>query len=106
MADDLKRRPSRIYVKEWLDYRNTTAAHLADQLEVNAGQISKLMNGRQRYNQDWLERIAYALECDVQDLYRPPSDPKANELLAKMEPEVRERAMRLLLDLSTLKTRA
>ena len=95
------RNPARIYLKEWLEYRGLTAEQLAGRLEVNKGQISKLMTGRQRYNQDWLEQIAYALSCDVPDLYRPPLAPTANELLAKMSPELRKTAMNVLFDLAS-----
>lgn len=101
---DKLRKPSKIYLKEWLDYRHLTAERLADRLDVNKGQISKLMSGKQRYNQDWLERIAFALNCEVQELYREPTAPTAAELLARMPPEVRERAMRVLIDFAELKT--
>lgn len=46
---------------------------------------------------------AYALDCDVPDLYRPPSAPTANELLAQMSPEARETAMGVLYNLSKLR---
>lgn len=96
---DKGRRPAHIYLREWLDYRGLTAERLADRLEVSKGAVSKLMTGRQRYNQDWLERIAYALDCEVQALYRPPEAPTANELLASMPPDVRQTAMNVLVDL-------
>lgn len=99
-----QRRPARVFLREWLDYRGLTAEQLAGRLDTSKSVVSKLMNGRQRYNQDWLEAIAYALDCDVPDLYRPPDAPTANELLARMSPEARETAMNVLVDLSKLKT--
>ncbi len=101
---DKNRRPARVYLREWLEYRHITAERLADRLDVSKGAISKLINGKQRYNQDWLEMIAWALNCDVPELYRPPESPTANELLARMSPEVKETAMKVLVDLAKFRT--
>lgn len=97
------RRPARVYLREWLDYRNLTAEQLAGRLETSKSVVSKLENGKQRYNQDWLEAIAYALDCEVQDLFRPPDSPTANELLAKMPPETRQTALNVLADLAQVR---
>lgn len=101
---DKGRRPAKIYLREWLDYKHLTAEQLAGRLETSKSVLSKLMNGQQRYNQDWLERIAYALDCEVPELYRHPAAPTANELLARMEPEVRKTAMNVLVDLAKYRT--
>ena len=97
------RRPARIFLKEWLDDRNLTAERLADRLGTSKSVVSKLMTGRQRYNHDWLERIAYALDCEVWQLYRPPRVPSADELLSQMDPDARATAMNVLVDLSKLR---
>lgn len=81
------RRPAKIYLREWLDHRALTAEQLAGRIETSKSVVSKLMNGKQRYNQDWLERIAYALDCEVQDLYRDPNAPTRDELLRRANPE-------------------
>lgn len=99
-----QRRPARVFLKEWLEYRHLTAERLAGRLDTSKSVISKLMNGHQRYNQDWLEQIAWALDCEVYQLYRPPETPTADELLSQMQPDVRETAMRVLLDMSSWKT--
>ncbi|CAN5477893.1 hypothetical protein BH10PSE7_BH10PSE7_15170 [soil metagenome] len=75
------RRQSRIYLREWLEHRGLTAEALAARIDASKGVISKLENGVQRYNQDWLERIAWALNCEVRDLFRPPSDLVKDEQL-------------------------
>ncbi|TIV83835.1 MAG: helix-turn-helix transcriptional regulator [Mesorhizobium sp.] len=97
----LQRRPLRVYLREWLEHEGVTAEQLAGRMETSKSVVSKLMNGRQRYNQDWLERIAYALNReDVQELLRPPLAPTANELLSRMPPETRETAINVLIDLA------
>lgn len=98
------RKPAKLFLREWLDYRNLTAEQLAGRMETSKSVISKLMTGKQRYNQDWLERIAYALNCEVHQLFRPPEAPTAQELLAMMPPETRQAAMNVLIDLSKIRT--
>lgn len=98
------RRPAHVYLREWMEYRGLNAEQLAGRLDTSKSVISKLVNGKQRYNQDWLEAIAYALDCEVAELYRPPNAPTATELLSRMSPEARETAMNVLIDLSKLKT--
>lgn len=98
------RRPAKVYLREWIDYRGMTAERLADRIDASKGTISKLMTGKKRYNQDWLELIAYALNCEVPDLYRLPTAPTANELLARMTPEVKETAMKVLADLANYRS--
>jgi transcriptional regulator with XRE-family HTH domain len=98
-----RRREARIYLKEWLAIRGLTAEQLAGKLETSKSVVSKLMTGQQRYNQDWLERIAYVLDCEVADLYRMPDAPTAGELLASMPDDLRQTAINLLRDLARLK---
>lgn len=92
----LQRRPARVYLREWLEYRGLTAEQLAGRLDTSKSVVSKLMTGRQRYNQDWLEAIAYALDCDVPELYRSPDAPTANELLAMIPDNLKPIAMDVL----------
>lgn len=98
------RRPARLFLREWLVHRGLTAEQLAGRLETSKSVISKLENENQRYNQDWLEAIAFALNCDVPDLFRHPDAPTAAELLGKMPPDVRETAINVLVDMAKLKS--
>lgn len=98
------RRPAHIYLAEWMKHRNLNAEQLAGRLETSKSVVSKLLNGHQRYHQEWLEAIAYALDCEVRDLYRPPDAPTADDLLARMSPETRESALKILSELANLKT--
>lgn len=99
-----QRRPSRLYLKEWIKHRGLNYERLADRIDTSKSVISKLANQQQRYNQDWLEKIAWALDCEVAQLYRPPNAPTADELLKQMTPDDRERALRIISTLSEPKT--
>jgi transcriptional regulator with XRE-family HTH domain len=65
------------YIKEWRLHRGLTQEELADKLGMDKGYLSKIENGRRRYDQPFLEAAAKALECDVTDLLRrDPRDPE------------------------------
>lgn len=66
------------FLKEWRKFRGLSQERLADRLGVHKGDISNLENGKRRYNQDVLEALADALECEPADLImRDPTDPEA-----------------------------
>lgn len=73
-----------------------TAEELAAKLDTSKSVISKLMTGKQRYNQDWLEQIAFQLKCNVPDLYRPPLEPSAEELFSRLSSGRRKTAIGVL----------
>jgi DNA-binding Xre family transcriptional regulator len=90
------RRQAHIYLAEWLDHRDMNAEDLAAKLDTSKSVISKLMSGKQRYNRDWLEEIAYQLQCDVPDLFGPPLPADAEKLLAKLSPGRRKTAINVI----------
>lgn len=90
------RRQAKVYLQEWRDKKGLTQEQLAERIETSKSVISKLENGRQRYNQEWLEAYAFALDVDVPTLFRHPDAPTPSELLAGMTPDQRVIAMALL----------
>lgn len=94
------RRPAPLYLREWVEFRRLTGEQLAARIGTTKSVISKLANGRQRYNQDWLEIIAFHLDCDVPDLFRHPESPSCEDLLRRMGPQQRRLAMRAVEDIS------
>lgn len=90
------RRPAHVYLAEWLRYRDITAEQLAGRLDIGKSIISKLMNGHQPYSMPMLEAIAYALNCEVNELLRQPNAPTRDELLEKASPEDLRRALDLI----------
>jgi len=75
--------PLRWYLREWRLHKGVTAERLAERLETNKGQISKLENGRQRMNDEWIIGYAQALDIEPRDLLRDPKSPDISDLLAK-----------------------
>lgn len=75
----VKRRKGLPLLKNWREYRNNkTQADLAEQSGVTQGLISQLENGRSDYSGETLEKLAFALQCEPQDLLmRDPLDTEA-----------------------------
>ncbi len=64
------------FLKQWREYRGLSQQRLAERLDTSKGYISDLERGKRRYNQDMLELLADALNCEPADiLMRDPSDP-------------------------------
>jgi len=66
----------RWFLKEWRKHKGLSQEKLAEKLGIHKGDISNLEKGKRRYNQDILEALADALECEPADLImRNPADP-------------------------------
>lgn len=64
------------YIKEWRKFRGLTQLQLAERIGIDKGYVSKIENGRRRYDQPFLEATAEILRCEVPDLImRDPLDP-------------------------------
>jgi len=84
-----KRRKAHFYLREWREYRHLTQDHLAERMEMSKSQISRVENIRREYTQRFLEAAAYALDCDVPDLFRHPSARSLDGLLQTAAPDVK-----------------
>ena len=89
-------RALRWYVREWRDKCRLSQEQLANRLDTNKGQISKLENQKQRLNDDWVLGIADALGIEPRDLLRDPAAPTVDDLLRDASPDDRATAIRLV----------
>lgn len=67
------------YLKEWRDRAGLTMEDLAALVHTSAGYLNDLEKGKRRFNQDWLEKFAAALEIEPVDLLRRPGDEARGE---------------------------
>lgn len=66
-----------IYLADWRKDRGWTQQRLADQLGMTKASISRIENGLQGVNDEFLEAVALALNTTPSDLIRRrPSDPE------------------------------
>lgn len=67
----------RWHLRAWRKHRGLTIERLAELIGTTKSVVSELEIGKKRYNQDHLERLALALDCEPADLItRDPSDPE------------------------------
>lgn len=85
------RRAIHWYVREHRERRGLTQEQLAERMDTNKGQISKLERGAQRMNDDWAALIAEALNIEPWQLLRHPDAPDPADLLAGLLEQDRER---------------
>lgn len=90
------RRP--LFLRQWRKHRGLTQEKLAERLGTSKGYISELESGKQRYNQQHLEALAEALDCDPVDLLiRDPTDPEGIwSIWDRVRPVDKETAKRIL----------
>jgi transcriptional regulator with XRE-family HTH domain len=91
-----RRRPT--FIRQWRKHRGLTLERLADRVEMSVGNLSQIERGTYAYNQDTLEALAYALDCEPADLLvRNPADPDAPwSIWDQLKPVQKKQAIRLL----------
>ena len=68
------RRNAKTYLQEWLDHRNKTHEQLASFIEMSRPHVTKIINGKRQYTQEFLEAAADYLETSPGSLLmRDPS---------------------------------
>jgi len=61
------------YIREWREHKGLTQDRLAELLDTNRGQISKLERGELRMNDTWIKGISSALQISPADLLIEPA---------------------------------
>jgi DNA-binding Xre family transcriptional regulator len=71
-----------LYIREWIEHRDISVIQLAGRLGVDRSAVYKWLSGDRRLETGTVAHIAEALGCLPQDLWRPPSRPSLDALLA------------------------
>lgn len=69
----------RHFIKEWRAHRGLTQQQMADRIGIDKSYLSKIENGKKRYDQPFLEAAAEVLRCEPADLIM--RDPSATEAI-------------------------
>jgi transcriptional regulator with XRE-family HTH domain len=99
------KRPRRIFLQEWREFRGLTQEQLGERLEPpvanmtvsrweratrgGSGQVAQM-------NAGVLAAVAEALDIEPQDLYRHPNQPSADEMLRGSSESVQNQAFRVI----------
>lgn len=82
-----RKKPVRLFIHEWMKHRGLTQMDIANRLEVGStGTISKKLAKPMQMSVEWLAKFAWALDVEVEDLYRDPHRPTQDDLLRDLDP--------------------
>ena len=90
------RNATRLFLREWRLERGLTQQQLADRVGTSKGQVSNWEQAKRGLRQDVQAALAHALSISINDLYRDPAQPSADELLRDATPELRNQAIELI----------
>lgn len=82
-----QKRPLKWFLREWRKHKSLTLDQVAERVDTNRGQVSKLERGELRMNDDWIAKFAFAFAIEPADLLRDPAAPTRDELLRNATPE-------------------
>lgn len=63
---------TKIYLKEWREWKGWTQQDLADRMDTTKQTVSRVESGSRDWSKGYLEAMAYCLDCEVPDLFRRP----------------------------------
>jgi transcriptional regulator with XRE-family HTH domain len=96
-------KPRQTFFGEWRKYCRLTQPQLAERLHTTKGAVSKMENGRSKYNQSTLEAWADALGREPGELLGPPPPPdgeseleRARRMLERARPEDRKKVVAVI----------
>lgn len=89
------------HMKQWRKFRGLTQEQAAERVEIDRTTYSRIEAGKLPYNQDFLERLALALGCDIPDILSvdplKPDPPKlVYDRLRRAPPDLQQRALEML----------
>lgn len=93
------RRPRRVYLTEWREYRNLTQKQLAERLGCDVMTVSRWELHKVAISTDALAALAEALGGDLmepEDLYHHPDRPTPNQLLRDQTQDIQDQAISII----------
>lgn len=76
-----RERRVRHYLKEWRDYRDLTLERAAERAGFSVSQISLVENGKRRFTEGLLAGLAFAYNCEPDDLLRAPPNSEEAQII-------------------------
>jgi transcriptional regulator with XRE-family HTH domain len=95
------KKPVKIFISRRREDKHLSQEQLANRVGTTKGSISRWENNERDITLGALGAIAEALGCEVEDLFRDPSQPTADALLRGMDDNTKRQALRLIEALKT-----
>ena len=94
-------KPPHVFIREWIDHSGLDQQIIADRMGCAPGTLSKLINGGMKLTNEWIARIANALDVSFLDLFHHPDRPTSEDLLRDVPDEKREEIVGVIKLLTT-----
>lgn len=72
-----------LYLDEWFEFRGMNDSDVANRLDMDRTTIWKWRKEQHRLDPDKLAALAHALDCEITDLFRPPTSTSLDSLAAE-----------------------
>jgi transcriptional regulator with XRE-family HTH domain len=100
-TSNTRRSRNSVFLREWRAFRGLTQIEAAERIGIDQSTIAKLELGKLPYNEDILDRIAFAYGCEPSDLLtnnplRPDAPRLVYDRLKAAPKELQERALAVL----------
>ena len=82
-----------LYIEEWMAFRGLSDERLAGRLGVARETVTRYRGQQHRLNPDKIAAIAAALDCEPEDLWRPPSRPSLDAMVKNADDKTRDTAV-------------
>jgi transcriptional regulator with XRE-family HTH domain len=82
------RRRAHLYIKEWMDHRGLSDETLGNRLGVARQTVYRRRIEQHRLTPDKIAEFASALDCEPEDLWRPPSRPSIDAVTSDLPDEI------------------
>lgn len=85
------------FIREWRLHRGLTQEQMAERVGIDKSYLSKIENGRKRYDQPFLEAASEVLGCEPADLIQrdPSQSARIWEIWDKLQPTQREQLVEI-----------
>jgi transcriptional regulator with XRE-family HTH domain len=87
----------RHFIKQWREHRGLSQLQMAERIGIDKSYVSKIENGKKRYDQPFLEAAAEVLNCSPADLI--VRDPSTSESIwsiwEQLAPQAREQVVEI-----------
>lgn len=75
-----------LYIKEWQDYRGLSDEDVANRLETTRQTVFRWRKEQHRLDPKKIAALAWALDCNPEDLWRLPSSRPSLDVMVKDAP--------------------
>lgn len=81
-----------LYIEEWMAHRGLSDEQVAGRLEVARETVTRYRSQQHRLNPDKIAAIANALDCEPEELWRPPGHPSLDAMVKDAPDDLRATA--------------